>query len=516
MKTVAHYITSCSIQHGAPVRPGACPTLANVWRTLFEYMGQAIATLNTLLASGKVYYAIFYRILDLFDIDLDIIGSPWLAHLKGFFSLVDVYGGVKTIMSGIKAPSLAMHYGLLPVTDQIFALNNWNEEDILRIYCLNYFAPFPCPSQLALALHRITRLRVQAVSMEQLSFGHRANDRESLVSESRAVSIHIAEFSPRNWVENYDLPDEPLRSLLAQMFQTAVMLYGLLSLPPTLSKKFIQEQAPMDNRNKAEARQRLRAELLSHIGTVFSSVVRIEGCCWPLAILGVASYDATQKEQDCIIGYLNILCNVPGGNCGALAMLEALPKFWASGKTDWEQCFDQPCQCTYLDVFDPNYTAQLPLAAGDLCGDSEDCKALCVSGRFEFAENTNASTGEPEYGFACSEGIIPLPPVLYLVKMCGEVPATAQEFSDLGKEEHDAITWASVDSCKAAGQPFYCHTRNLKHFGCPIPVGQEDTLNSFDSACDDAKRPSMVRSEIRDNEDLFTCLGIDVPKAVDS
>ena len=208
------------------------------------------------------------------------------------------------------------------------------------MYSNTFFPGFPCPSCLFLSIRRITRIRVQ--SHTWVGKGINSN----LNAFASAIAAEVASFSPVTWKESYHIPDEPFLSLLAISFKTATQLYGILSLPPTLAIHFCQTRVDDISGNRlSDARKQLRARLIHYLDQIFRLDASLKYLCtWLVATLGAASHDASPREQERVLGYIENIRRQSGVDCGAATLVGIIPRFWESGKSAWDQCFYKPCQ----------------------------------------------------------------------------------------------------------------------------------------------------------------------------
>lgn len=221
-----------------------------------------------------------------------------------------------------------------PATDQIAGLDAWSEEEFLTVYPFTFYFEFGCPTQLALAILRITRLRVLVAA-------------DSLVTPDPLSSLaHVAaddlhDFAVDDWREPYRIPAEPLRELLARMFLTATILYAVLSLPPDLAQPFVG----LDDREKTPSNPRVyyRRILLELIEEA-KAYIKTSVLSWAFAVLGAAYADGPEEGKGRIMWHLKTMQGMENVECGATTMMELFPDFWASGKTRWEDCYYKPCQ----------------------------------------------------------------------------------------------------------------------------------------------------------------------------
>ncbi|TQW10614.1 fungal specific transcription factor domain-containing protein [Cordyceps javanica] len=241
-------------------------------------------------------------------------------------------------------------------TDQISELYDWTDEQCLAVYVFSFCHSLPCPSSLFIAIRRITRLRA-ALAAGAPKLG--------LVPTAELIALNVLEFSPDDWVETYSLPIPEVAPVYALAFKLATVLYALLSLPPPLSRPFAQHailESSGGSGGISAARIHYRKLLWNTIffgerGLVPSPPGRM---CWPLAVLGAACHDGTAQDHTAIVGLVKAMCGAPPIDCGPALLLETLPRFWASGKTAWDDCFATPIHTWIWSI--SSYIIQMRMA----------------------------------------------------------------------------------------------------------------------------------------------------------
>ncbi|KAJ4159534.1 uncharacterized protein LMH87_008432 [Akanthomyces muscarius] len=343
MMMTCQRIKLASLSRNVPVKRGQGLGIEHLWDAFYEQMAETMGHLNKHISARSRPGYIISRIIDLLSVELAIMGSPWRAHLQGFFAVVSLYGGVSRMLKTWPRVIFALHYCLMyavvgnacaPATDQIAGLDSWSEEEILTVYQFTFYFEFGCPSQVALAIIRITRLRVLAATSSLA-----APDPLSSIAKEIAEDLHA--FVPDEWSEIYPVPHDPLRRLLARMFKVATILYAVLSLPPDLAQSFVgltEKREP-----PANPRVYYRIILFELIDQT-EPYIKTSVLSWAFAVLGAAYADGPEEGKTRILNHLNAMQGMENVECGATTMLQVFPNFWASGKTRWEDCYYTPCQ----------------------------------------------------------------------------------------------------------------------------------------------------------------------------
>ncbi len=223
-----------------------------------------------------------------------------------------------------------------PSDDQITTNAQHDVLDILaELYEKFYFPPFPCPLPLFLEIININQLRFEAASgvVELLADDdggtetHEAGAGAAAAAAADQVLDRLAGFDPEAWaLTNDSLRDDWL--LIARIYQSAILLYAACSL---------RAQATPAPARAAKHRARL-FELLARA----TSLMRAKRCMmWPLVVAGVHAADGRPEERRWVGEELVKMCQ----DMGTYAPMTAkglLERFWSSGKTEWDECFDAP------------------------------------------------------------------------------------------------------------------------------------------------------------------------------
>ncbi|KAJ6782295.1 hypothetical protein PWT90_00618 [Aphanocladium album] len=337
MMVTSHRIKMISAQRGVAVRRGQGFGIEHLWQNFFGYMALALEHLNEqIVARGPVRY-VLHRTIDLLSNELPIMDSLWRSHLKGFFAIVALYGGVDAILeTSPRPPYMALNYGMVfaiygnscsPAQDQVDGIYFWSEEDIRKLYTHSFFAVSPCPSDIFMAIHRITRLRILV-----------ATDPAAVECKSTAAEIaeNLHDFPITDWTEPYALPEDPLRPMLAALFRMATLLYALLSLPPHLARPFAGSHWDGDPNN---ARLYYREALMEMLWQT-SKRIQPSMLTWIFAVLGAAYPDGPREEQMLILEQLRVVLSLEDVISGPGTLLELLPEYWASGNLGWEDMYE--------------------------------------------------------------------------------------------------------------------------------------------------------------------------------
>lgn len=182
-----------------------------------------------------------------------------------------------------------------------------------------------CPAPLFAEIVKINYLRVRAVGVAPAEAGCHSPEAHNILDRVRT-------FSSREWSETKPCSQDAW-ILLGDIYQAAVSLYCILSLqsPSVLpASPEIMAQCTEHGRNLWE-----RLDLaLSSQATRFSMI-------WPLVVLGVQAVNDAAPMRAFVSEKLPEM-SYHGGSDVPMVAKSVLEKFWDSGETRWDACFDRP------------------------------------------------------------------------------------------------------------------------------------------------------------------------------
>ncbi|OAQ96738.1 hypothetical protein LLEC1_07600 [Akanthomyces lecanii] len=134
----------------------------------------------------------------------------------------------------------------------------------------------------------------------------------------------------------------PLVIILARIYQVAVLLYGILTLPSATSAAWAvatttPQPGPLKLRPYDGLRVSKRQELLK--------LLRQTALCWPLVVAGVALADGDAADKKFVDDSLLTIWMTPNTWAAPFVCRTKLLVFWRSGSMAWEDCFDEPVPC---------------------------------------------------------------------------------------------------------------------------------------------------------------------------
>jgi hypothetical protein len=233
-----------------------------------------------------------------------------------------------------------------------------------------------CPPPLFAEIIRINHLRLRATQQQHAQHHHTSETGapDELTHEAYAILSRINAFSSTQWATTKPRARDDW-ALVGRIYHAAVALYWAAALQ---SVSVLLPTAAMQA--ECTARTRLLRDLL--VRGVGSPRTR-QGMLWPLVVLGVlaAGYDgggggvddgddaygAAHGDgcgcscgggagipggiRDFVAAQLPVLAR-HGGTYMPLVAKGVLERFWASGETRWDACFDRPYAFVMLIAVD--------------------------------------------------------------------------------------------------------------------------------------------------------------------
>ncbi|KAK5989427.1 Phomenoic acid biosynthesis cluster-specific transcriptional regulator-like protein [Cladobotryum mycophilum] len=319
--------------------PSSSGPAGRLWELYFHYVGLSIQSVNQDLVRGVAAKGdVLWGINGLLFSELFVPRSTnWRPHVQGFISFINLCGGLRPLLDGfydvtipvlsfvMQVPVLTNHTCTLanttsPCYDQIAQVSLFDDDDLQNLYSIVSYPSFPYPIDLFLAVVRINRIRQQ---MGSIIFS------AEFQSEIDVVLDQIEEFNPEAWIERYNLPDSSKLAMAADIFQSSVALYGMLSLLPLNNLPPTRSELLSLHHNR----------LLQRIDLAMQTLEGTDVLIWPLIVAGVASQ--SPELQSTVSKHLSTIEKEPLHIRSAGGAIDVLNVFWASGNTSWDDCFDR-------------------------------------------------------------------------------------------------------------------------------------------------------------------------------
>lgn len=186
-----------------------------------------------------------------------------------------------------------------------------------------------CPPLLLSELIRINHFRMLAASPKPTN-----STKEDLRLEAYRVLDRIHDFSPEQWADSKRFSKEDWM-LLGNIYQAAVSVYCISSLQSLAVLPLTSSALRAHRTSHTQVLQLLlRRALLSPRVKRFM--------LWPLVVLGVeAAVLGGVAMRDFVKEQLGRMSR-HAGTYVPLTAKGVLERFWVSGKTSWDSCFDKP------------------------------------------------------------------------------------------------------------------------------------------------------------------------------
>lgn len=207
------------------------------------------------------------------------------------------------------------------------------------MYGEDIIGTMPCPLDLLLSIIHLTQLRRDQVGMAA----------DALPSAIRTEFEVVLAFDSNCWAAKSERNSNKALAL-AEIFRTSVLLYGILALPRQAVTTAWAALPPPPGASSRVTYSRLRKThaqaLLWLLQNIWPTLEYPPVLVWPLIVAGVAvAADKGPENQDFVGSCLFAIWKTPNESNTFLALLEKLRRLWQSGKTEWEDCFNDSSLC---------------------------------------------------------------------------------------------------------------------------------------------------------------------------
>lgn len=205
-----------------------------------------------------------------------------------------------------------------------------------------------CPAEFMVAKVRTTRLRVSVAT------GNIQPESVSCMSQVKEIFDMVWLLDIDSWARGlfHDIDDEKIYQarLLAEIFAVATRLYSILTLPRSAVAAWAVSDPDIEGRYPTVAghgtvdslRRGHCDELLRMLHERWANLGYQKRLWWPAIVAGFAVAEKTTKEQQYMDDYLVAIWKLPDIAASSIIVVEKLRAFWLSGKTTWDECFDEP------------------------------------------------------------------------------------------------------------------------------------------------------------------------------
>ncbi|KAL6856723.1 hypothetical protein J3F83DRAFT_375467 [Trichoderma novae-zelandiae] len=331
---VGYRIMCVSIIHGLDLEPSTSGPASHLWLEFYRHMGKSIRALNDEIQRSGNVFNIFSSMAHLMSAEVLVSNSlSWRLHADGYLMLIKHCGGLRKLMNTSATPLLMQSFVIgitvfnttSPSHAQLVDACNFHVDDVMALYEIGSSPLFYCPAPLFREIFLINRLRLEATLPDPLS-------EPSLCHVLERIDAYSVPLVP----ESLDMDDKRAHSLLfvSLLFKSAVAVFASLTLPCT------SRCAP--GKPCAGLRKTHRANLFHLLDTTAEFLPLLDHILWPVVVAGTAA--ATGSVEDRMLVEMYLLNGVRDpftGGCTGSA-LATMRRFWESGKTGWDECFDQP------------------------------------------------------------------------------------------------------------------------------------------------------------------------------
>lgn len=200
-----------------------------------------------------------------------------------------------------------------------------NLDIIVNHYGQRLFSFQMCPPPLLAEIVKVSYLRMRAMEGKH-------NENTCYSQEARDIVDRIQGFSSKEWSDSKPCSKEAWM-LVGNIYQAAVSLYCILSLQ-SLSI------LPLSSELMAHCAKHGR-NLWMQLDLAMSTPRTRYSMIWPLVLLGVHAANDVTPMRSFVSEKLPELSYHVGSNVPMVAKA-VLERFWVSGQTRWDACFDRP------------------------------------------------------------------------------------------------------------------------------------------------------------------------------
>lgn len=212
-----------------------------------------------------------------------------------------------------------------PASDLTPCSHLYELDSIIREYADTTFGFQMCPTALFGEIVEINRLRAQAAK-------HEATEADALSLEAYTILERIHNFSSEHWASSKPASKEDW-ILIGNIYQAAVAIYCISSLQSLLVLPLTYQL-----RARCAAHGEILHNLLNE-ALVSPKIKRF--MLWPLVVLGAEATNAGAEMRSFVANQLPGMGSHTGSYVPHTAKM-LLERFWASGETNWDACFDRP------------------------------------------------------------------------------------------------------------------------------------------------------------------------------
>ncbi|KAJ6786120.1 hypothetical protein PWT90_02476 [Aphanocladium album] len=386
IRIICSQISNASKSRCRMIEIGQDPAFAGLWASYYRYLDESLRIVNRCIGEEgrESYESSLSNIAHMVYVDLYTKASLWQAHIRGFFAYIELRGGIAV---AIKQPSLGMDFinailcGMIwlntttPAAQRLRGVDSYDDDQLRTVIDFDSSVTMPCPPEYTILIHHITRLREV--------FAHVGADStvQDGAQQFLASKLKMAfMFDLEGWVKaKYEGSiATSMATALANIHEIAIRLYAILTLPKYMVMKWSRSMPnPLvadQDLHEQSVYERLRighrCEILTRVRRIRHTLTAKQDVTWPLIVAGVAAGDASEKDREFIMDALLETWMATGSSVSFILARDKVRAFWKSGRTGWEECFDEPTPSIpswYFQAW-PVFLQELSLDAASLHG----------------------------------------------------------------------------------------------------------------------------------------------------
>lgn len=218
---------------------------------------------------------------------------------------------------------------------QIRGIGHLQDDTIRALYDTPAFRERQCPREIFLTIAHINRLRVHVASKTPTNIDPIARD----------LFDTLDKFDLNSWVREKKWENVPSSRYVAEIFQVATLLYGILALPQAVVASWAVSAGHGDGTRLGAyhgVRRLYELELIQLLRKTQPMLQHLSPLTWALAVAGVATPATDARNRDWIAQQLFDIWLQDSTDFASIACRNKLRVFWQSGKSAWDECFDEP------------------------------------------------------------------------------------------------------------------------------------------------------------------------------
>ncbi|KAJ3491023.1 hypothetical protein NLG97_g5669 [Lecanicillium saksenae] len=323
-------------------KPGEDPALAGLWAAYHRHTARYIRQINLWIQQNdpRAFAGIAYLVI--MDVELNL--SFWQGHINGYLALVQHLGGAEAVLSLAYSPIVSFSVILIksvfhgttsPPNKHIRGIDLIQDDTIRALYDAYGNGEMYCPRETFLTICHINRLRVNVATTTPTNTDAVARD----------LFDTLERVDTDSWIREKKWEKRPEVRCLAQIFQVAAGLYGIVALPQAAVASWAVSAGHGDGTRLSaynDVRTLYRLKLIKLLRKICLTLKELRQINWPLVVAGVATTADDAGDRDWIAQRLYDTWQQECTQFPSIICRNKLRDFWKSGKSAWDDCFDEP------------------------------------------------------------------------------------------------------------------------------------------------------------------------------